>query len=206
MTLQTNGKKSYFNTLLRIYVCRCIINRQFNNQENAKRLTVLDYTPYSIGLSRGYMVSKEELLKAIEFSNKLKANTLEIPNDFTEGLGKLVKKARDEKGYSQAKLAKILNRRQATISSIENGKSEIGILTLVHLSISLQKPISFFIPGELIHGWVSEIQNPLEEEALHYVKAIEYEQGDIDLAMSLLKLVYDRIPDPSQQDKLPDEI
>jgi transcriptional regulator with XRE-family HTH domain len=44
----------------------------------------------------------------------------------------------ENQNLSQAELSNRLNRRQATISDIENGKSEIGVLTLVQFAIELQ--------------------------------------------------------------------
>lgn len=123
-----------------------------------------------------------------DFIQKLKSNELTIPNEFTIELGKLVKKARDEIGYSQSKLAQKMSRRQATISDIENGKSEVGILTLVLLSLTLNKPISYFIPGSLIKHIVFEDLNPLEEEALNTLKYLEY-QGDPSIALEILKTI-----------------
>ena len=81
------------------------------------------------------MTTDENWPQAIEFFQKLRNNELKTPNEFTIGMGKLIKKAREESKISQAELAKNINRRPATISDIENGKSEIGILTLVLLAL-----------------------------------------------------------------------
>ena len=53
-------------------------------------------------------------------------------------MGKLIRTARKELGLSQVKLAELVNRRPATISDIENGKSEISVITLAVLAINLQ--------------------------------------------------------------------
>jgi transcriptional regulator with XRE-family HTH domain len=131
-------------------------------------------------------INTRQLAKETEFYRKLLANELTTPNDFTKGLGKLVKKAREEKGYSQAKLADAMSRRQATVSDIENGKSEIGLLTLILLCVILNKPITYFIPPTIYSGIVSEINNPLEQEALNLIKLLEY-GGDPSLAVELIK-------------------
>ncbi len=133
-------------------------------------------------------ISKKQLDKDVDFFNKLYANELSTPNDFTKGLGKLIKKAREEMGYSQAKLADAMSRRQATVSDIENGKSEIGLLTLILLCVTLNKPITYYIPPTIYSGIVSEIHSPLEQEALNIIRSIE-EEGDPALAIEILKLL-----------------
>ena len=81
-------------------------------------------------------MEKNKVLKDMEFIERLKSN------EFTVETGKFIRKAREEAGSSQAEFAKITNRRPATISDIENGKSEIGVLTLSLFAITLNKPIS----------------------------------------------------------------
>ena len=134
--------------------------------------------------------SKKKFEQEIEFFNKLRMNKLSIPNVFTKGMGKLIKKAREEKGMNQSQLAEKISRRQATVSDMENGKIEIGILTLVLLSIELDKPISFFIPNMMFSSSLSDIQNKLEEEALMLFRELTY-IGDTSLAIDILKLLID---------------
>ena len=121
-----------------------------------------------------------------EFLEKLQSNELTIPNEFTEEMGKLIKAAREEKGLSQTQLAEKLSRRQATISDFENGKIEIGILTLVHLAIVFGKPISYFIPSMTFLVSLSDIHNKFEEEALGIFRDIQF-MGDPELTMRILK-------------------
>ena len=101
--------------------------------------------------------------KQLEFIRLLKANELTTPNDFTIGMGELIRQAREDKGLSQADLAKALNRRQGTISDIENGKSEIGILTLVQFAVELKKPISYFFPASLLRDNLVDVKTPSSE-------------------------------------------
>jgi len=89
-------------------------------------------------------------------------------------MGKLIKRAREEKGMNQSQLAEKLSRRQATISDIEKGKIEVGILTLVLISIELHKPISFFIPNMTFFTSISDIHNKEEEEVLMLFRELTY--------------------------------
>jgi len=127
-------------------------------------------------------------LKDSEFLKQIRAGDLTTPNVFTVELGKLIKKAREEKGISQKQLAENLSRRQATISELENGKNEIGILLLVLLSLELNKPISYLIPDMTFFTSVNDIHNKSEEEALTLFRLIA-DCGDITLAINILKLL-----------------
>jgi transcriptional regulator with XRE-family HTH domain len=123
-----------------------------------------------------------------EFLEKLLRNELNIPNEFTLEMGKLIRAAREEKELSQTELAEKLSKRQATISDFENGKIEIGILTLVHLAIVLGKPISYFIPEMTFLVSLSDIHNKWEEEALSLYRDLEF-QGDPELARRFMKML-----------------
>lgn len=125
-----------------------------------------------------------------EFLEKLMGNKLSIPNEFTLEVGQLIKAAREEEGLSQTELAEKLSKRQATISDFENGKIEIGILTLVQLAIVFGKPISYFIPDMTFLVSISDIHNKLEEEALALFRDIEH-VGDPQLALKILQTLDD---------------
>ena len=88
------------------------------------------------------------------------------PNKFTIEMGNNIRQAREEAGMSQSALAKMIFRRRATISDIENGKSEVGSLTLSRLSAVLDKPISFFFPRFAISEQSEEDISPLAKELL----------------------------------------
>lgn len=135
------------------------------------------------------MAKKNDLTKQSEFIVDLIANKLTTPNEFTFGMGELIRKAREDKGLSQADLAKQLNRRQATISDIENGKSEIGILTLLQFAVVLNKPISYFFPNSLLRDHVIDVKTPFQFEMLEIAERIELFAGDKDLVLDILKLL-----------------
>jgi len=69
------------------------------------------------------------------------------PNKFTIGMGKLIRAAREEAGYSQRELAELIYRRQAALSDMENGKMEPDASTLLLLSNILKKPMSYWFPS-----------------------------------------------------------
>ena len=105
--------------------------------------------------------------REIEFLYQLRSNQVSIPNVFTVEMGKIIKKAREENGMSQTELAEKISRKQTTVSDIEKGKIEIGILTLVLISLEFRKPISYFIPQmKTISAHLNDIQDKDEEEVL----------------------------------------
>lgn len=156
-------------------------------------------------LSIGKMMDDDTRLKKIlkdaEFLKQIRAGDLTTPNEFTIEMGKLLKKAREEKGISQKQLAENLSRRQATISDLENGKIEIGILFLVLLSLELNKPISYFIPDMSFFTSVNDIHNKSEEEALTLFRELE-DGGDPILAIAILKLLVDYKNNSKNKDDL----
>lgn len=138
------------------------------------------------------MPSRSNSSRDVEFIQLLRSNKNHTPNEFTIGMGKLIRAAREERGMSQVALANEINRRPATISSIENGKSEIGVLTLVLFAIELQKPISYFFPESLLKEIVSDVKTPFEYRVLEVVRGLEYFGGQ-KLALDILKVLLDNL-------------
>jgi transcriptional regulator with XRE-family HTH domain len=84
-------------------------------------------------------------------------------------LGDAIRKAREEKGISQDNLAKLISTRRATLSDMENGKTEPDTITLADLAKYLEKPLSYFYPPFIYNEIKQEDLTPLEEELLiHY--------------------------------------
>ncbi len=105
------------------------------------------------------------------FLEKLSAG--DLPNKFTLSMGELIRKAREEAGYSQRELAERIYRRQAALSDIENGKMEPNASTLVYLAFNLKKPISYFFPKQYKPEIdISELST-LENEILIYLKQLD---------------------------------
>jgi len=84
----------------------------------------------------------------MDFPNSLleKFTSGDMPNHFTRAMGELIRKAREDSGFSQRDLAQKIYRRQAALSEMENGKMEPNTSTLTLLSYHLNKPISYFSP------------------------------------------------------------
>lgn len=65
-------------------------------------------------------------------------------------MGNLIRKAREEAGFSQRELASKIYRRQAALSEMENGLMQPDAETLLIMSYYLNKPISYFFPKNLL--------------------------------------------------------
>ena len=110
--------------------------------------------------------------------------------------------AREEKGFSQSELAEKMNRRQATISDIENGKSEIGVTTLAHFALELQKPISYFFPKSLLKEWIVDIKTKFQHDMLDYAREIEI-IGDKKLVTDILDVLINNFQEEFDRDDFP---
>lgn len=109
-------------------------------------------------------------------------------------LGEQVRKARIEMGWSQAELAKWLDRRQAYISEIENGKSEPNATTLMMMCTVLDKRVSFFFPSDWRYGDKEPIKTEelTHEEAALIKKLRQIERGfNQHLAIRVLNTMVD---------------
>ena len=102
----------------------------------------------------------------LDFIRDFFAETEKRPNKFTLFMGEKVRTAREEAGFSQEKLAELAYLRRATLSDIENGKSEASTGTLALFAYYLKKPLAYFIPEFLYKEIKSEDLSPLENELL----------------------------------------
>lgn len=136
------------------------------------------------------MENKNKYPSDFDFVGLLTKGNYPTPNEFTVEMGKLIRYARKEKGYSQVQLAEKLNRRPATISDIENGKSEISVLTLAALAIVLQKPLSYFFPPSILSNIVLDVKSPFEREVLDYLHVYS-NYGDKELLIKILDVMND---------------
>lgn len=125
-----------------------------------------------------------------KFIDELLSNELKTPNEFTIRMGKLIKDAREENLWSQSELAERIHRRPATISDIENGKSDISIQTLLVLAIVLGKPISYFFPKSLLKDMVMDVKTPFQHKALNYLGIIEF-FGEQKMTLDILEAISD---------------
>jgi transcriptional regulator with XRE-family HTH domain len=141
---------------------------------------------------KAQMKAMEQQEEEQKFTNLLVSNKLTTPNEFTRKMGELIRQAREKMGMSQADLAKALNKRKATISDIENGKSEIGVLTLAGFALELHKPISYFFPESLLKNYIADVKSTFEHEVVEIARQIEEFQGDEQIAIELLKVIKSR--------------
>ena len=128
--------------------------------------------------------------ESFNFIDNLKKNSLKTPNEFTIKMGKLIRDARVECSWSQSDLAEKINRRPATISEIENGKSDISIQTLLVLAIVLGKPISYFFPQSLLKDMVMDVKSEFQHKALNYLRIIDF-FGAQEMTLKILKVISD---------------
>lgn len=70
----------------------------------------------------------------------------DVPNEFSNTMGQLLKQAREERNWSQAYLADLVQARRPSISDIENGKRIPDLILLLSLASALDKPLNYFIP------------------------------------------------------------
>lgn len=113
------------------------------------------------------------------------------PNKFTLYMGEQIKKAREEAGISQEKLARAIYRRRATLSDIENGKVEVESGTLALLAYQLKKPLTYFYPNYLVVQFEKEKLSALEHEMLLHFEQVfgdETKKAAIDIVKRLSKM------------------
>ncbi len=123
-----------------------------------------------------------------------------VPNKYTIGMGKLVRQAREEAGLSQTQLASQVYRRRATISDIENGKSELTVATLALIASVLDKPITYFLPWFVYANMTPEELDPLEHEALIQFQKI-WSDDLKELAILQIKQIADTSVKQYRKDK-----
>ena len=114
-----------------------------------------------------------------------------IPNKFTIAMGKLIQEARIEADISQEELARKVYRRRETISMIENGKSEVGTLTLALIAYALKKPPIYFFPEAVKRDLTQESLDELEQELLIHFRRIwddDYQKVAINQVKALADL------------------
>jgi len=97
----------------------------------------------------------------------------DTPNRFTIEMGKLIRQAREEAGFSQRRLASKIYRRQAALSDMENGKMEPNASTLLSMAYHLNKPISYFFPDRFNPEINLDTLSDLEKEILINVKQLD---------------------------------
>lgn len=122
--------------------------------------------------------------------NEVFGSRTKKPNKFTVGMGKLIRVAREELGWSQSELAVNADMRRATLSNIENGKSEPSTTQLFYLSINLKKPVMHFFPKFARIHLEKEDLTPLELELISFFRVLENDKIK-KIAVNQLKALED---------------
>ena len=104
--------------------------------------------------------------------------------DISSNIGRKVRACRKQKGFSQAKLAELVERSVEAISHIERGVSLPTIETLVRLSDKLDTPLTHFLdldPNNQNSNW--------RTDRLAEVQAIANDLSDknLEVAANLLR-------------------
>lgn len=75
-----------------------------------------------------------------------------------KSIGKKIKKARCEKGFTQESLAEELDVSVSFISQVETGKKQFNLSRISEISEILEKPVGYFVDGyEGINSDIEEI-------------------------------------------------
>ena len=134
------------------------------------------------------MAKSKKYPSDFDFVGMVRSGDYPTPNEFTVEMGKLIRKARKDLSLSQVELAKMLNKRPATISDIENGKSEISVITLAMFAANLNKPVSYFFPPSILSDFILDINSIFEQEVLDVIEGLNH-FGDPELVISVLKVM-----------------
>lgn len=105
-------------------------------------------------------------------------------------MGKRIRRARIDSGLTQEELAQAIQRRQASVSDIENGKMEMTVVTLAMMANTLEKPISYFFPDWLMDVLQPEEMKPAEAELLSLAQRLPSE--DLERITIQVRALVDR--------------
>ncbi|HZQ09749.1 MAG TPA: helix-turn-helix transcriptional regulator [Anaerolineae bacterium] len=83
-------------------------------------------------------------------------------------IGARIRKAREEKGWTQFELGKAVYKSQTNISDYENGNLEISVVDLMYIALALEKPLTFFTPPKF-NGATDKDLTPTQKEIVHYL-------------------------------------
>jgi transcriptional regulator with XRE-family HTH domain len=91
-------------------------------------------------------------------------------------MGRIIRLTREQVGMSQAELANKIQRRQASISDIENGKTGMDVATLIQIAHALEVPLSSLVPKWIRKILQPEDLQPDEEELLIQARRLSQDQ------------------------------
>jgi transcriptional regulator with XRE-family HTH domain len=82
-------------------------------------------------------------------------------------IGEKIRKAREDKGWTQKQLADAIYKSQGNISDYERGKLQVNAVDLMGIAHVLEKPITFFSPPGVCGIPLNELTDR-EKELVHY--------------------------------------
>lgn len=96
-----------------------------------------------------------------------------LPNRFTEAMGELIRKAREEANLSQEELARLAYLKQSSISKVESGIRAVSTEDLLYISHALNKPVTYFFPKKFVEEMAPKESKILEEELIIQVRRLD---------------------------------
>ncbi|TWB45490.1 helix-turn-helix domain-containing protein [Nitrospirillum pindoramense] len=105
-------------------------------------------------------------------------------------IGLRVKAARQQAGLTQEALAETVGKATETISNIERGFALTGLDTLQRISEAVGSPMTYFFEG--VGEGREASQRRLEKELQLLTEAQALEEKDLDVVISLSKLLNER--------------
>lgn len=118
-----------------------------------------------------------------------------------EWIGDRIRKAREDKKWTQKQLAKEVYKSQGNISDYERGQLQVNAVDLMLIASALEKPITFFFPPGVCGIPLNELTDR-EKELVHYTLDIPDELFELllDQAKKYRNIVYDKIAARTRQE------
>lgn len=96
-------------------------------------------------------------------------------------LGQKIQRAREEKNISQEELAQAIGCSQSTLSNYEKGKRHIYLAQLERLSVTLEKPLDYFVEKESVDNGTPTVSNDHNRQFIDLINGI-YKLSDQHIA------------------------
>lgn len=117
-------------------------------------------------------------------------------------IGERIRKAREDKGWTQFQLAKEVYKSQTNISDYERGRLEISVVDLMYIALALEKPLTFFTPPKF-NGATPKDLTPTQKEIIHY---INHATEEMELALLEQAKTYAKISEKVKDQRYKEEM
>ena len=97
-------------------------------------------------------------------------------------------------------MTRLVNKRPATISDIENGNSDINALTIVSFVTVLEKPISYFFPAPLLLDNLLDVSTSFEYKMIEMDRNIQT-YGNMELTLDILNALVKHFDKESEREE-----